>query len=717
MGVAGNLTENILQELNIASNESDATKKEAVLSWINVILQNTNSIFQRDVGIQFELIDQNEEIVFLDPATDNLSSLDQSDVLSSFPGILESTISSSTYDFSHLLRLGGGGIAHLFGVCEEKTSSGITGIRYNLDPYLGTFAHEIGHQFSARHTFNNCEGLNEQLTQNSAVETGSGNTLMSYNGLCESTDVPGGEYLYFHSQSIQQMKAYVADLNCQVRQDNDNTIPVINAGKNHIIPANTPFLLEGEVNDPDGDALSFTWSQMDAGQAVAPPVAQSKIGALFRWLPPSSAPSRYFPNLETIKRGELANTWEVLPAVSRYMNFDFRVRDNVPFIGTTVSEKIKVEVKETLAPFSILTQNEAEQWFAGTKQLIQWEVGQTDSSPINTPKVDVYFSTDDGEGFTLLVEGIPNTGSYELTVPFGLMTSSGRIMLKGHENIFLDINDAPISVVETDFYAALEKISQSQCLEEDNVFEFKFLYKSRNGFNETVRFSIEDDTGIQATFDLPTVTSDATTVVLQLSDFTTHHLRETKLNLTLSAGATSYDQPLYLFLTDQLPAVPLLESPKNEATSLRFPYQFQWEETVNATYTLEISTAANFETIVVQEQLENTHYTSTELGYDTNYFWRVRAENTCGRGSFSPVYSFTTQSENEFRTFVPDDAFEQALIDFGLDDTLDDYVDPDNIGSVQELNLRGLGIASIEGIEGFIQLEELTLWENKIDSI
>ncbi|MDN3664307.1 T9SS type A sorting domain-containing protein [Algibacter miyuki] len=69
-------------------------------------------------------------------------------------------------------------------------------------------------------------------------------------------------------------------------------------------------------------------------------------------------------------------------------------------------------------------------------------------------------------------------------------------------------------------------------------------------------------------------------------------------------------------------------------------------------------------------------------------------------------------------TYVPDDNFEQALIDLGYDTgALDDYVPTDNINTVTTLDVSNKNIADLTGIEDFIILEELYCNNNQITSI
>ena len=61
------------------------------------------------------------------------------------------------------------------------------------------------------------------------------------------------------------------------------------------------------------------------------------------------------------------------------------------------------------------------------------------------------------------------------------------------------------------------------------------------------------------------------------------------------------------------------------------------------------------------------------------------------------------------RTFVPDDKFEQQLIDLGYDDVIDDYVNTENIISVEVLAINGLNqdLTDLTGLEDFVSLTSL----------
>ena len=83
----------------------------------------------------------------------------------------------------------------------------------------------------------------------------------------------------------------------------------------------------------------------------------------------------------------------------------------------------------------------------------------------------------------------------------------------------------------------------------------------------------------------------------------------------------------------------------------------------------------------------------------------------------SDVYSETCVNFQEL-TYVPDDNFEQELINFGYDSgPLDDYVLTKNIENVLELHIQEKNISNLTGIQDFKSLTSLTCYKNSLTSI
>ena len=81
--------------------------------------------------------------------------------------------------------------------------------------------------------------------------------------------------------------------------------------------------------------------------------------------------------------------------------------------------------------------------------------------------------------------------------------------------------------------------------------------------------------------------------------------------------------------------------------------------------------------------------------------WTYYSENTC-----VDIY-----------TYVPDDNFEQALINLGYDDALDNLVLTANIDNIIDLNVSNASISSLIGLEDFLALEVLDCSNNSLESI
>ena len=69
------------------------------------------------------------------------------------------------------------------------------------------------------------------------------------------------------------------------------------------------------------------------------------------------------------------------------------------------------------------------------------------------------------------------------------------------------------------------------------------------------------------------------------------------------------------------------------------------------------------------------------------------------------------------QTYVPDDNFEQKLIDLGYDNFLNNYVTTANINTVTFLNVNSLSISDLTGIEDFTALTYLGCYSNQLKSL
>ncbi|WP_286926147.1 reprolysin-like metallopeptidase [Flavobacterium sp. UBA4197] len=416
-----------------------AQKKAAVLAAMNVTMNRVNGLYERDMAMHMNLVANNDLIIFID--SDNFTNDNANTLINESQTVIDANIGLSNYDIGHTVSTGGGGLAQLNSPCTNNKARGITGSPAPVgDPYdIDYVAHEMGHQFGATHTFNGIGGNCTTSTRSNAtaVEPGSGNTIMGYAGICPGVDVQNNSDAHFHAVSIAQMQTFVNGAgSCAVTTNNGNAAPVVNAGADYTIPYGTAFILKGSATDTAGESLTYCWEQTDTQISTQPPVATATTGPNFRSFPPSSNPNRYMPRFQDVLAGNLVPTWEVVPNAARTMNFALTVRDNkTPNGGQTNRDNMVVTFANT-GPFRITSPSTADvSWTQGSSQTVTWDVAGTTANGINTANVNILLSTDDGATFTTLVANTPNDGSQVITVP-NVASPKCRVMVEAVGNIF-----------------------------------------------------------------------------------------------------------------------------------------------------------------------------------------------------------------------------------------------------------------------------------------
>lgn len=85
--------------------------------------------------------------------------------------------------------------------------------------------------------------------------------------------------------------------------------------------------------------------------------------------------------------------------------------------------------------------------------------------------------------------------------------------------------------------------------------------------------------------------------------------------------------------------------------------------------------------------------------------------------SNEPIVNGDSDIVKEVTISIPDEAFEQALIDLNLDNELNGEVNKSNIDFVTELLLNDKGISDLTGIAEFPNLESLNVRNNSLTTI
>lgn len=612
-------------------------------------MNRVNAVYNREIGIQMNIISQNNLIIYTNGATDPYTNNNGGVMLNENQNNLDAVIGAANYDIGHVFSTGGGGIAQLFSPCSNSKARGVTGSPVPVnDPFdIDYVCHEIGHQFGANHTQNN----NCNRNASTSVEPGSASTIMGYAGIC-APNVQNNSDDHFHGINLEEISAFITSggHTCPVVTEIPNTAPTITGitAEGVTVPGATPFSLTATATDPDtNDVLSYCWEQIDAEASTQPPSATSTVGPNFRSLSPSTSPTRYFPNLNDI----IANntpTWEVLSSVSRTMNFRVTVRDNNTDggAGCTDYDDVTVTIDGNSGPFLVTDPTVTGiTWTGLSSQIVTWDVAGTDLAPVSCANVDILLSTDGGLTYpTVLASNTPNDGNQVISVP-NISTTTARIMVFCSNNIFFDIsnNNFSITTATNDYSITTTNASENICPPTDATYTIDI--GSIGGYNDAVTLSVSGvPTGATSSFSSNPVTPEGASI-LTISN--TEAVPTGNYNLTVTANSNSGTKtlPLSLIVNESAPSTVTLLSPTNGATNVALPPNFNWTSSSGSdtTYVIDIATDTDFTTIIDNATvLDTNNYSSTELNSNTQYFWRVTSSNGCGTALASTTFEFTT---------------------------------------------------------------------------
>jgi hypothetical protein len=437
------------------------------LTYIGIMVNDVTAIYERDAGITFTLVSDNS-IIFTDATTDlyPTETFPSGSTLALNHTALNNGLTNSGYDEGIVVNNGwNGGLASLGVVCNNsfkgRGAAGLTfGTGANPTPgpqgpiFVNTVAHEMAHQFNVTHTMSATNGgCGGNVTASTAYEPGGGSTIMAYAGTCSGNSYQNYSDLYFHGGSILQMMTFAMNnATCRTPTAMTNAAPTVSVpATSYTIPVSTPFMLTATGADANANTLYYNWEQMDANvTTAAPPSATATGGPNFRSYPLSTSSTRVFPRLADIVSGA-ATTYEVLPSVTRTMNFQVMVRDAASGGGCTANTTVAVNTNNAAGPFTVTSQNTTSTWTANGSNTatITWNVAGSNAAPVNCSNVDIILSTDGGVTFTdTLLANTANDGTENITIP-SLPTNIGRVMVKARNNIFFNINTANITITSS----------------------------------------------------------------------------------------------------------------------------------------------------------------------------------------------------------------------------------------------------------------------------
>jgi subtilisin-like proprotein convertase family protein len=642
------------------------------MSAVNTVVTLMNSVFETEVSVTFVLIEDNDQLIYTDDLTDPYSDVTNGGgLLQQNQNNLDLVIGTENYDIGHVMTIGcSGGLGGIAGgvICSENGKGrGVTCQGGSLQGAILNIAiHEVAHQFTASHTWDNCEGtisggnILAQRSSGTAFEPGSGSTIMSYAGACGPQNVQFGSDDYYHVGSLQQMFNHIHD---GIGGDCPDIFPAANNypelelpyENGFYIPIRTPFELTAIASDVDGDELSYCWEQYNIGPLsnLGMPFGTAPS---FRSWPPNDKPTRIFPRIQSVVNNTSLEV-EVLPTYSRNLKFRCTVRDNNTEIGGNVWEEVSFEATEQAGPFRVQHPNDSGLSFEQGEYIeVLWDVANTDAAPVNASHVNIKLSTNGGFTYPYtLASNVPNDGVDSVNIP-EILTTMGRIRVEAAENIFFDISNFNFQIVEATepgFAFSVSPFSQQVCVPDDILIDlntFGWL-----GYDSLVTFSLDGlPAGAVASFENnPTLVSEGTSITIETADVVDEGLFTIDIMAIAPSADTLVDMDTLMrtvtidLVINDFTALALLE-PANGSSGIVEVPTFTWTSTPNATsYSIEIADNPSFapETIIeTADGLTGSSYTPTvQLNQNTLHFWRLRPQNECGFGAYTLPQGFYTE--------------------------------------------------------------------------
>ena len=464
---AGIMSERVTNEV------SDGTV-EGGLAWMVSMVNQINLLWIRELSFKLEMVEESDQLIFTDnnPAPD-IFQQDPSCHSSGDPKYceleqvkpyLETVIgpggdntpqNNRTWEYgAHFDTRYNGGVAYMPGSTSTNNAN------YEV------FNHEIGHNLGSPHNISIEGGW--RCTIGGTVMGSRVRTLEGFSGDQYSSHTIELAMNYRNDPMIyQDIGIWGGDYtNGSNTEETGNIIPeVIVPESGFIIPKETPFFLEG-TSSPSNPNYTYSWEQNDASDesfSMNPldnslPFFLPGKGPLFSSIDPTpNGFLRYFPAIQSLLDNNYSTeindygtilTVEKLPFASREINMRFIVRTNDPYAGSLNHRNLQFFVSGTAGPFRITSQSDSTIWEVGSDETITWDVANTnDPNGVNCQAVDILLSLNgDGNFDFIIVESVPNTGSYTFTIAPTIPTDSTRVMIRASDNIFFDINNGKINI-------------------------------------------------------------------------------------------------------------------------------------------------------------------------------------------------------------------------------------------------------------------------------
>ncbi len=238
-----------------------------------------------------------------------------------------------------------------------------------------------------------------------------------------------------------------------------------------------------------------------------------------------------------------------------------------------------------------------------------------------------------------------------------------------------------------DFTLEVEPATLDICIPDDASYEV--MIGSILGYNDLVTLDVENlPAGTVAGFSNPTVTPPGSSLLT--IDTNNASAGSYQIDVIGVAATSTHTATVGLNLFAGVPSAPILLAPANGATGVGTSPTLEWEGSDNSvSYSVVLATDPFFNDIVESASgLVGTSYqVQTVLDPVTTYYWRVQADNVCGTGAVSEIFSFRTG--NIVCQVIDSTDVPKPIGPNGGTNTYSD-VDVSTFGEVQDVNVLDL---------------------------
>ncbi len=215
---------------------------------------------------------------------------------------------------------------------------------------------------------------------------------------------------------------------------------------------------------------------------------------------------------------------------------------------------------------------------------------------------------------------------------------------------WLDPNDTGITGIDGSDEAPFAIIAASSsievCAPDDAVYNLN-ITQNDPGFSEVVTLTTSGLPGSATeNFSVSSLTPPGSSI-LTVANTGSVSAGSYVFDIEGTSATENRVTPVELVVSAGSPTGAVLSSPADNDVNVATTPVFSWGAVPSASsYLLEVATDIAFSNVVVSATTNDVSLLSpTGLAANTQHYWRVTASNTCGSGTASSVYSFTTSNE------------------------------------------------------------------------